>query len=222
MSKYSRHQSVVSRQSDENISEDHWLKNFQKSLQKGAVQPRSTDNSLFDQINSIMNGKSKYTSVDHAVKDMQERSGLTAYLDKISKTSGEERATSSKAKTASDIHHVIEKRVDSEKGLPVVFKKCPQAKTTLENYIRDTKGNLPVPAIIEKLRSIHQSDVSDAKDWDDDNLIREVSKQNLIAKRDNPASYENYANLGSRDHDADSEIDPSNTDAFHALTPVKQ
>jgi hypothetical protein len=220
MSKYSRHQSVVTRQSDENISEDHWLKNFQKTLQKGAVQPRN-ESSLFDQINSIMNGKSKYTSVDHAVKDMQERSGLTAYLDKINKTSGEERDTSVKAKTASDSHNVIDKEVKG-KTIPIVFEKCPQSKKTLENYIRDTKGNLPVPAIIEKLRSIHQNDVSDAKDWDDDNLIREVSRQNLMAKRDNPASYENYANLGSRDSDADSEIDPSNTDAFHALTPVKQ
>lgn len=221
MSKYSRHQSIVTRQSDENISEDHWLKNFQKSLQKGAVQPRNVDSSLFDQINSIMNGKSRYTSVDHAVADMQERSGLTAYLDKINKTSGEERDTSVKAKTASDNQDAIHKDVEG-KVLPKIFRKCPQTKTTLENYIRDTKGNLPVPAIIEKLRSIHQNDVSDAKDWDDDNLIREVSRQNLRAKRDNPASYENYANLGSRDHDADSEIDPSNNDAFHSLTPVKQ
>lgn len=219
--KYSRHNSVVSRQSDENISEDHWLKNFQKSLQKGAVQPRNVDSSLFDQINSIMNGKSKYTSVDHAVQDMQERSGLTAYLDKINKTSGEERDTSVKAKTASDNQDAMHKEVKG-KVLPVVFQKCPQIKTTLENYIRDTKGNLPVPAIIAKIQSIHEKDVSDAKDWDDDNLIREVSRQNLMAKRDNPASYENYANLGSRDHDDPSDVDPSNTDAFHALTPVKQ
>jgi hypothetical protein len=228
--KYVRHQSVVSRQSDENIGEDHWLKKFQKSLLKGAVQPRGVDSSLFDQINSIMNGKSKYTSVDHAVQDMQERSGLTAYLDKINKSSGEESKTSTttktsgtpyNTKTALDNHNAIDKEVEG-KITPIVFKKCPQVKTTLENYIRDTKGNLPLMAIIEKIKSIHQGDVSDAKDWDDDNLIREVSRQNLIAKRDNPASYENYAHLGSRDSDADSEIDPSNTDAFHALNPVKE
>src|SRR5271170_1274484 len=130
MSKYVRHQSVVSRQSDENISEDHWLKNFQKSLLKGAVQPRAVDSSLFDQINSIMNGKSKYTSVDHAVADMQERSGLTAYLDKVSKSSEEE---SNKTKTASDNHNIIDKEVKG-KILPKVFQKCPQIKTTLENY----------------------------------------------------------------------------------------
>lgn len=213
--KYSRHQSIISRQSDENISEDHWLKNFQNSLQKGAVQPRNVDSSLFDQINSIMNGKtkSKYTSVEAAVEDMKARSGLTAYLDKVSKVDN-----TSNTKVASDEQPVANKKTNST---PIVFQKFPQIKKTLENYIKDTRGNLPVPAIIEKLRSIHNKDVSDAKDWDDNNLIKEVSRQNLMAKADNPSNFQNYDHLGSRDHDNDSEIDPSNTDAFHSLEPVK-
>ena len=65
MSKYYRHQSVVQKQSDQTVDEDSWLYRFQKSLQKDAVQPRQ-QSSLFDQINSIMNGKSKYQSVDAA------------------------------------------------------------------------------------------------------------------------------------------------------------
>lgn len=215
MSKFSRHQSVVSRQSDESIGEDHWLKQFQKTLQKGAVQPKNRDSSVFDQINSIMNSKSKYPSVAAAVDDMKERSGLTAYLDRLSKTSEE----FTKRKTASDNNQVIDKKV---KCTPIVIQKHPQIRQTLDNHIRDTKGNTSVPAIIDKIRSIHQNDVSDAKDWEDDDLIRLVSQINLAAKRDNPNSYENYHNLGSRDNSADSEIDPSNTDAFHALTPVKQ
>lgn len=210
-----RHSPIISRQADEPIEEDHWLKQFQKNLQKGAVQPR-TQNSLFDQINSIMNGKSKYPTVDAAVEDMKERSGLTAYLNKI-KTSEDE--APAKKVTASDNNNVIEKKV---KGVPIVIKKCPDIQNTLDNYIRDTKGNLPVPAIIEKVRSIHQADVSDAKDWDDEELIRLVSKLNLGAKKNNPNSYENYSNLGRRDVDSDSDVDPSNNDAFHALTPVKQ
>jgi hypothetical protein len=216
MSRYQRHSPVVNRQADESIGEDHWLKQFEKTLQKGAVQPR-TQTSLFDQINSIMNGKSKYPSVEAAVQDMQERSGLTAYLNKINKSS-EDTAPVAKKVEASDNNNVIEKEI---KGAPIVIKKCPGVKQTLENYIRDTKGNLPVPAIIDKIRSIHQADVSDAKDWDDENLIRLVSRMNLAAKRDNPALYQGYSNLGRRDTSADSEIDPSNTDAFNALTPAK-
>lgn len=217
MSRYQRHSPVVNRQADEQIGEDHWLKQFEKTLQKGAVQPRS-QTSLFDQINSIMNGKSKYPSVEAAVQDMQERSGLTAYLDKINKSSEEAKPSTTKKAEAADNQDCFEKQV---KGIPIVIRKHPGVKQTLENYIRDTRGNLPVPAIIDKIRSIHQGDVSDAKDWDDEDLIRLVSKMNLAAKRDNPSLYQGYSNLGRRDTGADSEIDPSNTDAFNALNPAK-
>jgi hypothetical protein len=213
--KYSRHQSIISRQSDEGIGEDHWFKQFQKSLQKDAVQPKSIDSSLFDQINSIMNGKSKYPSVEAAVQDMKERSGLTAYLDEISKISTKENVAK---KIAADTNKVIDKKIDM---VPVVIKKFPGVKSTLENYIKDTKGNLPVPAIIEKIRSIHQNDVSDAKDWEDDKLINLVSELNLSAKTNNPSNFQDYSNLGTRDSDSTSDIDPSNTDAFHGLNPAK-
>jgi hypothetical protein len=216
MSKYSRHQSVVSRQADSNIDEDHWLNQFQKTLQKGAVQPKSVDSSLFDQINSIMNRKSKYPSVEAAVDDMKERSGLTAYLNKTSTT--DKISPVLNKKTASDNNQAIDKKIDI---VPIVIKKKPVIQKTLENYIKDTRGNLPIPAIIDKLRSIHQNDVSDAKDWEDDKLIRLVSKLNLDAKSNNPTLYENYGNLGVRDQAVDSDIDPSNLDAFHALTPAK-
>jgi hypothetical protein len=218
MSRRNRYQLAITRQSDQGISEDHWLKQFEKTLQKGAVQPR-TQQSLFDQINSIMNGntQSRHSSVEAAVEDMKERSGLTAYLDKISKSSSNEAVDSSAPrKTAQqDTNQIIDKRI------PIVFKKCPQVSGTLDNYIRDTKGNIPVPAIIDKLRSIHHGDVSDAKDWEDDNLILEVSKRNLTAKQSNPESYQNYSNLGTRDQSKDSDIDPSNRDAFFGLNPAK-
>lgn len=216
MSKYTRHQSVVSRHVDENIDGDHWLKQFEKKLHKDAVQPRSVDQSLFDQISNIMSNKStsKYTSVEAAVEDMKARSGLTAYLEKdFSKVSTEESGSSKK--TAAD------KNEKQDKNTPSVMIKCPAVKQTLENYIRDTKGNLPIPAIIDKIRSIHQTDVSDAKDWDDEKLIRLVSKLNLGAKRDNPEVFQNYQNLGRREQMSESDFDQSNSDAFHSLNPVK-
>lgn len=210
MSKYIRYQPSITRQSDEHTSEDHWLKQFEQKL---AVQPRNPNqSSLFDQINSIMNGaKSKYPSVEAAVDDMKARSGLTAYLDKVRGAS----IDGQPVKIASDTNNTIDKRI------PIVFRKKPDISKTLDNYIRDTKGNLPVPAIIDKLRSIHQSDVTDGKDWEDDNLILEVSKRNLAAKRSNPDSYDSYANLGSRDVGTAADIDPSNGDAFHGLMPAK-
>lgn len=206
MSKYNRHQPVVSRQSDNKIDEENWLSKLQKNLVKDAVQPKSVDNYLFHQINSIMNGKSKYPSVEAAVEDMMERSGVTAHLANMNKTSKE---TSETTKVAED------------KDIPIVIKNVPSIRHTLENYIRDTKGNLPIPAIIDKVKSIHRNDISEAKDWDDDKLMRLISRMNLEAKRTNSDSFQQYQNLGSRDQSNDSDIDPSNLDAFHALNPVK-
>lgn len=209
----SRHQSVISRNADENIDEDHWLKQFQKKLEKGAVQPKN-NKSLFEQISSIMNGNSRYPSVEAAVKDMQERSGLTAYLDNLNKISTP--GTANK-KTASDENESFDKKVNLT---PIVIEKFPNIKNTLQNYINESKGNLPVPAIIDHIRGIHSRDVSDPKYWEDNKLIKLVSEMNLKAKQNNPEAFENYTNLGTHDHAKD-EIDPSNSDAFHSLMPVK-
>lgn len=211
MSKYQRYSAVVNRNSDENISEDHWLKQFEKNLQKSAVQPR-TQESLFDQINSIMNRKSKHTSVEAAVEDMKNRSGLTAYLNHAKRTAEEELAN---VKVATDENNNLNKKI------PIVIQKHPAIRKTLENCIRDTKGNLPIPAIIERVRSIHQGDVSEAKDWDDDKLLYFISNLNLEAKKNNPSNFEDYSNLGGRDSNSSQDIDPSNTDAFFGLNPAK-
>lgn len=219
MSKHPRHQTVINRNADENIGEDHWLKQFEKNLQKAAVQPRQIEDTIYNQINSIMNGKSKYPSVEAAVDDMMQRSGLIDYLHKVKVS---DKNIKHKKVATTDINNVIEKDVDMEKMVPIVIKKCPSIKNTIENYIRDSRGNLSVPAIISKIHGIHNNDVSSAQDWEDDNLIRYVSKLNLEAKKNNPASFETHTNLGGNDaQTSDSEIDPSNMDAFHSLTPVK-
>jgi hypothetical protein len=317
MSKYQRYQPAITRSSDESISEDHWLKKFEKSLQKGAVQPK-VQQSLFDQINSIMNRTSRHPSVEAAVEDMKERSGLTAYLTKVKRAEVEE-SDASVVKHASneqsneivealkvavktsnwrnvgklmadmeliegdpatnamdnivsfkyfhdpELKHVkvpinawndftigycegrgmdeertakqleFTRKIAEKHGkkfasdnneakknkMPAVIQKFPGILKTLQNCIRDTKGNLPLPAIIERVRSIHQGDVSEAKDWDQDDLMYLVSQMNLDAKRNNPSTYQDYSNLGGRDVASDSEIDPSNTDAFNALMPAK-
>lgn len=213
--KNNRHQSVISRQSDSGFSEDHWLKQFEQKLQKAAVQPRNQE-SLFDQINTIMNGKSKHTSVQAAVDDMMERSGLTSYLD-ISKTSKMDNETSPKKTAALEPDHN-----EADVNLAKVIKIKPSVLRTLENIIKETKGNLSVPAVISRLHSLHARDISDESAWEEDKLIRLVSKYNLKAKADNPATYEDYDNLGQGDHSSsDSDIDASNTDAFSALMPAK-
>jgi hypothetical protein len=132
---------------------------------------------------------------------------------------------SDKSKIASDQNDAFIKEIpmENKKNIPIVIQKHPAILRTLENHIKSTRGNLPVPAIILKLQSIHNNDVSDAKDWEDDNLIRLVSQKNLQAKKDNPAVYENYDNLGNNELTGSNsnDIDAANTDAFSALMPAK-
>lgn len=220
--KNSRHQSVINRQSEADVSEDHWLRQFEQKLQKTSVQPRGSE-SLFDQINTIMNGKSKYPSVQAAVDDMMHRSGLSDYLDnvKVSQTEG-----SQPKKVAQQQGQIAPQNqaqeIKTNPHTPKVIEEKPSILHTLENIVRDSKGNLSVPTIISKLHALHASDITDESAWDDDRLIRLVSYFNIKAKKDNPANFENYDNLGKRDHStADSDIDPSNTDAFNVLMPAK-
>jgi hypothetical protein len=215
MSKQPRHQSVISRQSDCSDSDDHWLREFENKLQKTSVQPRGE--SLFEQINTIMNGKARYPSVQAAVDDMMQRSGLIGYLDKVKISQVEEPVQPKKTAQSQDVQ-----KLKSNPKTPKVIEECPAMMRTLENMIRDSKGNLSVPTIISKLHELHAADVTDESAWDEDKLIRLVSFYNLKAKKDNPANFEVFDNLGKRDHStADSDIDPSNTDAFNALMPAK-
>jgi len=215
MSKYTRAQPVISRTSDDGESEDHWLRQFEKSLQKDAVQP-AVQQSIYDQMYSIMNQKSKHSTVEAAVEDMKSRSGLTSYLDKVKKQAEQSESNDGAVtKNASaDQNQVIDKRI------PIVIKKCPAIQKTFENCIRDSHGNLPIPTIIERVRNIHHGDVSDAKDWDEDKLMLLVSDLNLKEKSKSVSNNGNESNLGGYDTN-DSEIDSSNTDAFSALQPAK-
>lgn len=216
MSKYMRHSSVINRQSDAPDSEDYWLQQFQDKLEKTSVQPRGQN--LFDEITSIMhnNSRSKYPSVQAAVDDMMQRSGLTAYLDKV-KTSDDH----SSGSTAFENSNTKTAQYKVNPKMPKIVQEKPTILRTLQNIIQDSKGNLPVPAIIARLRSMHARDITDESDWEDERLIRLVSQLNLQAKTNNPSSYDNYDNLGRKDYMANSDIDASNTDAFNILMPAK-
>lgn len=209
-------------------------------MEKDAVQPKRND--IYEQINSIMNGtKSKYTSVSEAVEEMKQRSGLNDYL-KISeqeevlpvKTADqnlENKNTSSidNVHNKIPINHLTDKSFNQHNDIknnhsatPSVIVQKPNIVQTLQNIINDSRGHLSIPAIVNKLHSLHQKDIPEAADWDDEKLLRLISKMNLEAKKHNSHFDESqYAHLGTRDHSTSSTVDPSNSDAFHSLMPTK-
>jgi hypothetical protein len=185
-----------------------WMKNFANTLQKQSVQPFKSDQSLYDQISSVMNGtKSKYLNVEDAVRDMQERSGLSAYRNKV------EAQKNNPPKVA----QVAEMPAKTE--VIRLFEENPTIKNTIDNYLEDTQGNLTIPGIVERIRAIHRGDVPDDSMWEDDNLLQYVNNKNIEVKRKYPNSEADSSNLGRLTR-FDGDEDPSENDPLFSLTPA--
>lgn len=202
INKYSRHQAIINREKDAHIDDDYWFKQFEKNLEKSAVQSKRVDDQLFHQMNSIMNSKSrsKYTSVSAAVEDMMQRSGLTSYLKNVKVSE-----TKPNKKTAND-------------NQPQIIKDNPNILNTLNNII--DKGNLATPTIIDELRRIYKNEIDDDAAWDDPKLISLVTKMNLD-KRKEKFNPENELHLGKQEISGDYDYDAANEDVFHSLNPAK-
>lgn len=207
---------VISRESDnvDNGPTPSWMSEFAKSLSKVSVQPYKHEDSVFDQISSIINSsKPKHSSVDDAVKDMQERSGLVAYQDRM-------KALAENIKTAGCCEHDHGDE-DKKKVKVKIFELKPQIQSTFDNVITDTHGNLDIPAIIDRVKGIHRKDVSDDAAWDDDGLMGYVNDKCIEVKKMNPdISDDDNLNLGKIPNFDEKDIDRSNDDALFSLTPA--
>lgn len=197
--------------------EDEWTKAFSAELDKATKTAVKTKDeavsSLFYQINSIVNRKSKYSSVEDAVRDMQERSGYASYLREVQ--SQNEVASDFNQKTAqlaSQNPHANLPDTNNVSDTPTVIKLHPAIKNTLENCIKDTHGFLPIPAIIERIKRIHKNDVSDDKAWNDDDFVRYVGKLNLQEKS-NHQQYIPEHNLG-KSTEITEDINQANSNFF--------
>lgn len=142
------------------------------------------------------------------------------YCETIGEKLSDNEVKALKKKFAQDNNSAFDKKIPVESieiVEPIVIKKVPNIKNTIENYINSTKGTLSISAIIEKIKAIHKSDIPDINDWEDENLLKFISKLNLMAKKNNPIFYHSDANLGKQDIINDDEIDPSNYNAFYLL-----
>ncbi|MCZ2224515.1 MAG: hypothetical protein LC122_12900 [Chitinophagales bacterium] len=189
---------MIRRTKDELKLEEQWLKSIEQNLNKSAVQAAKADEDLFSKINNIINSKKpKFSSVSEAVEEMKERSGLNNYLRK-------------------------KQQEKFANNTIMLFKKYPNIEQTFKNYIEDTGGYLPIPAVIEKVKSIYSSTVLEPEYWDDQNLIKYVVNLSLLEKAKKPQD-KSEMNLGKNLYKNDSsDINDSNTDVFHSLTPASK
>jgi hypothetical protein len=110
---------------DAPTSSSSWYNDFVGNLEKSSVQ---SQHSIYDEINAIIgNTKSKYSSVEEAVQDMRERTGLNAVL------------------TAKQALAAIQE--------PEIFKQIPEMKTFIDNFVDDRPGT-SVESVIHDLMKI--------------------------------------------------------------------
>lgn len=123
MSRYGGNGISKTRQGDfeqEIYSKPSWIDQYAETVSKYSTRSKEEDASLFNQINSILNGKSKFSTVEEVVADLKRRSGLNAYLEQVKKAS----------------------------GLPEIFGKVPAIKTLIDNYTETFPGS-SVEAVIQ-------------------------------------------------------------------------
>lgn len=180
-----------------------------KELNKVSVQPYRSEENIFDQINSIINGKKpKYSSVADAVKDMQDRSGLTAYRDKIKIIA--EKIKTAACSCASDGLNKVK-----------VFEINPSIKDSFDTYIKETRGKLPIPSVIGRFKAIYRKDIPDESLWNEASLANYINSASIKIQKDNPdIEQTNNANLGHLPRLDDKDIHQSNYDALFSLNPA--
>lgn len=196
---------ITRNQPDSNtVAHDDMSIEFLRQLHKQSVQPKAEVQTLYDQMHSIINGtKPRYPSVEAAVRDMLDRTGLTTYKQQL-------RAQ----KDPSSPAHTKQAEIKVE-----LFQQVPQVKQTIDNYIASTHGNLFVPEILDQVRNIHKNDVADYAIWGSPALLTYINEKNIAEKKMHPDAQNIDQDLGKVDFN-DEDTDPSNTDALHALNPA--
>lgn len=167
---YARGNSIISR--DESSFErgekmPSWFDDYVSILEKQSVKSKEDDYSIFNQISDIIGGKSKYSTVDEAVEDMQRRTGLYGVLQR--------------------------KRASNNAPSNVkLFQEHPILKTYIDNYIEDRPGVAMEVVVYDilKLKPVadvlpNPSDVpAEVKKYINDK-INEVNKFNVSKEHTN-------------------------------------
>jgi ElaB/YqjD/DUF883 family membrane-anchored ribosome-binding protein len=170
-----------------------WLNDFAKS-QQAITTTKADSNSIYDQINSILGNKGKFSTVQEAVENFKQRTGLTEYLKQI--------------KQAQDTKEDV-------------FSKIPELKTFIDNYV-DAHPGTSIEAVIHdllKLKSVKEN-LPEANDLPED--IKRYINDKITEKRQNsPYAMKEDLQLGKVDVKVDDNLAKDN-DPFGGCNPNRQ
>lgn len=198
---YGRTPSFVSRDtSDVEVGRktNSWFDEYASKMEKDAVRSKSQDHAMFDQISSIIGKKSKYSTVQEAVLDMQKRTGLTEFLNK--------------KKEAQE--HLDKEHVDNK-----YLNEIPELKIFIDNYVNDRPGT-SVEAVVHdimKLKSItdHLPDVGDVP-----LEVKKYINDKIAESKSFNTSEDVNLNIGKLDVSKDDT--GSDNDPFASCLPAKE
>jgi hypothetical protein len=202
---YSRNNTVISRDEDSRerqTTRSDWFNQFAAEIEKASTQPksktnpRSNINSTFDQINQILGNKSKYSSVQEAVLDMQKRTGLYDLLNK-------------KAEVLHEMPAI---------KMPEIFTKIPDMRVFIDNYVADRPG-IAVDAVVHallKIRSI-KAKLPDTDDVSED-VKRYINDKIMEAQMLHPSS-ELGMQIGKADLSHSDDGSSKDNDPFASCMP---
>lgn len=166
-----RYLPVVSR--DESATENYsgktpsWYDEFVSNLEKNST---NSQRSIYEEISSIMGFKSKHSSVEEAVEDLKERTGLAAFLK-------------SKQASAQD---------------PDIFQKIPLMKVFIDNFVEDRPGT-SIESVIHDLLKIDEIRHQLPEKTDLDDEVKSYINSKLIEKKNHNLNDSSNSHLGKVD-----------------------
>ena len=189
----------VSRQdySESSYATPNWLNQFaNQEASKTAVEvARKRDSaSLYDQLNSIMNGhQGGFSTVEQKVQDLASRIGLQTYLQ---------------SKSASQLPLAHLNQQLREKVISFT-----------NNLIETHRGLITLPAIQEEILQTFQGDGISPQDINDPEMSKYLSGMILDIQQRNPVQDADLNNLG-KNLGIELEHDANNSDFFTNLLPA--
>lgn len=198
-------------------NDNYWANAFKNQLERSAVQPVRHE-SIYSEISSIM-GNSKYQSVEAAVKEMQERSGLKAYIEKI-KQAGMEKKTS-------DNNDVIDKKIPVEQIKEIksedinLFKKYPNIKLNdIINNLISSNESIEVPQLKHRLINMFKNEIP-SSEFNEPKFL--IFVDNLIVLNHKNYSSQDKSHLfGLTENLKSNTSDLDNQDPLSIMVPNKQ
>ncbi len=160
---------------------------------------------LMDQIQSIVGGKTRYSSVENAVRDYQERTGLSEYLRRVQ--SGQNNGQTKTAYTLPSSFSQYNKNVQDK------------LISYINNTIETNKGYISIPALQQDIKQLFRNDGVQAQDIDNLEVAKFLNDLIILRQRDNNSHDVNNLNIGKDVGTKNVEDDGSNTDFFKGLLP---